>query len=149
MRLQNEIGVQSEVAQSGHELLPIRVLVVEDNKVNQLVAVRMLRKFGCTVETASDGIEALNELSKQSFDIVLMDCQMPRMDGYEATRIIRLEEKTSKKHQWITAMTANAMVGDDFKCYEAGMDDYLAKPVTFADLKSALLRGISVGLEAA
>jgi CheY-like chemotaxis protein len=104
------------------------VLVVEDNPVNQRVTVGMLRKFGCCSEVAVNGAEALAALARRSFDVVLMDCQMPVMDGYAATRAIRAREN-GIHHQPIVAMTANALGGDRQRCLDAGMDDYLAKPV--------------------
>lgn len=109
------------------------VLVVEDNIINQKFAVRMLEKFGCRVAVAQNGKEALSMLEKQSYSLVFMDCQMPEMDGFEATQLIRIQEKEAGQlvdKNVIIAMTANAMQGDRERCLAAGMDDYIAKPVT-------------------
>ncbi len=115
-----------------------RILLVEDNVVNQRVAAAMLARGGLRCEIASSGIEALEALSKQTFDLILMDCQMPEMDGYEATRRIRQQELKSGAHVPIIAMTANAMEGDRERCLEAGMDDYLTKPVNPDNLLTLL-----------
>jgi signal transduction histidine kinase/DNA-binding response OmpR family regulator len=107
-----------------------RVLLVEDNPVNLGVVQKALSKIGLKCETASDGHEALAQFNRQRFDLIFMDCQMPGMDGYEATRQIRLQEAADGSIPTaIVAMTANAMAGDREKCIAAGMDDYLAKPV--------------------
>ena len=105
-----------------------RILVVEDNVVNQKMAVRMLEKMGCSVDVAGNGLEAVRMVEQLSYDLVFMDCQMPEMDGYEATAEIRRRQGSSK-HTPIVAMTANAMQGDRERCIDAGMDDYVAKPV--------------------
>ena len=107
----------------------LNVLLVEDNVINQRITQHMLARRGHTTTIAVDGIEALRKLEVQAFDMVLMDCQMPRMDGFEATRRIRESERGSDRHLPILAMTANAMEGDRELCLKAGMDDYLAKPV--------------------
>ena len=109
----------------------IKILVVEDNPVNQLVAVRILEKLGYKADVAGNGVEALESLSGIAYDIVFMDCQMPVMDGYDASRAIR-SGKGSILNRKVTiiAMTANALKGDKEKCIEAGMDDYISKPVT-------------------
>lgn len=104
-----------------------KVLLVEDNEINQELAVDLLNNIGVTVETASDGKAALDLLGKENFDAVLMDCQMPVMDGYEATRQIRKQEKF--KNLPVIAMTANAMKGDKEKTLSAGMNDHIAKPI--------------------
>lgn len=104
------------------------VLVVEDNEINQMVAMGMLESLGFEVTTAENGKLALDALEENSFDLILMDCQMPEMDGYEATRRIRKSSNASVANIPIIALTANAMSGDAEKCFEAGMDDYLAKP---------------------
>ena len=105
-----------------------RVLLVEDNPVNQDVAMGMLEQLGCEVELATDGAEAVSKGAEEKYDIVLMDCQMPMMDGYEATRLIKSGESINAPTP-IVALTANAMDGDREKCLMAGMDDYLSKPV--------------------
>ena len=114
-----------------------RVLLVEDNGINQRIGAALLARGGYECELASNGAEALGALARGPFDAILMDCQMPVMDGYEATRRIRAME-TGGARVPIIAMTANAMEGDREKCLEAGMDDYLAKPVTGKSLHSKL-----------
>jgi signal transduction histidine kinase/ActR/RegA family two-component response regulator len=107
----------------------LRVLLVEDNAINQRIAERMLTKRGHAVTAAFDGAEAVRLAAAEEFDVILMDCQMPVMDGFEATRRIRASEQESDRHVPILAMTANAMAGDREQCLAAGMDDYLPKPV--------------------
>ncbi|MEY2470099.1 MAG: hypothetical protein QOF21_2797, partial [Actinomycetota bacterium] len=113
-----------------------RVLVVEDNAVNRKVAVGMLENLGYTASIAVDGVEAVEAFAADSFDVVLMDCQMPRMDGYDATRAIRALEVD--RHTPIVALTASAMASDRDLCLAAGMDDYLAKPVNKETLAAVL-----------
>jgi signal transduction histidine kinase/CheY-like chemotaxis protein/HPt (histidine-containing phosphotransfer) domain-containing protein len=115
------------------------VLLVEDNPVNRTVAMRVVSLIGLSVESAEHGKEALDKLSYGKFDLVLMDCQMPVMDGYTATRTRRtLEEERKLPHIPIIAMTANAMVGDREKCLASGMDDYLTKPLNRGLLEQTL-----------
>jgi signal transduction histidine kinase/ActR/RegA family two-component response regulator len=109
--------------------LPITVLLVEDNPINQKLAIRLLQKRGCNVVLAGNGREAVETSGKQSFDLILMDVQMPEMGGFEATRLIRTRELTSGRHTPIVAMTACVIKGDREKCLEAGMDAYVAKPI--------------------
>ncbi|MEO0325876.1 MAG: ATP-binding protein [Myxococcota bacterium] len=124
------------------------VLVVEDNKVNQLVARRLLERLGCTVTVANDGVEGVEAALGKRYDAVFMDCQMPRMDGLEATRTIRRsEQEESRAPMRIIALTANAMPEDVERCHAAGMDDYLAKPVTLDALRAKL--GSQADLDAA
>lgn len=118
-----------------------RVLVVEDNPVNQLVCQAMLARFGLVVEIANNGIEGLQALDRNRFDLVLMDCQMPQMDGYETTRQIRAnEQKQGLDRLPVIALTAHALSGDREKCLEAGMDDFLGKPFQVSDLEMMLER---------
>jgi CheY-like chemotaxis protein len=119
---------------------PLRILVAEDNRINQMVIVRMLEKDGHRVDVVGNGREALAALEGASYDLVLMDCQMPEMDGFEATSAIRATERPSGAHVTIVALTANAMEGDRERCLAAGMDDYLAKPITRHALVAVLGR---------
>jgi CheY-like chemotaxis protein/HPt (histidine-containing phosphotransfer) domain-containing protein len=117
---------------------PIRVLVVEDNIVNQKVAVRMLEKFGCRVDVAANGKEAVDAVADGAYHLCLMDCQMPEMDGFAATAVIREREVQTGKHLAIIAITANAMPGDRERCLAAGMDAYLSKPMKETELATML-----------
>jgi CheY-like chemotaxis protein/anti-sigma regulatory factor (Ser/Thr protein kinase) len=116
-----------------------RVLVAEDNTVNQRVAVRQLQKLGFSADVAGDGLEAVEAIERIPYDLVLMDCQMPELDGFAATAEIRRREKHGR-HVPIVAMTANALEGDRERCIAAGMDDYLPKPVREAELESVMRR---------
>jgi signal transduction histidine kinase/CheY-like chemotaxis protein/HPt (histidine-containing phosphotransfer) domain-containing protein len=127
--------------------LHVNVLVVEDNPVNQQVATGMLGKLGCHVEVARSGVEALTRLSAQPYDLVFMDCEMPDMDGYEATAEIRRRE-AGARHIPIVAMTAHAMEGDRERCLAVGMDDYVSKPLQAAALEATVRRWAPAGGEA-
>jgi CheY-like chemotaxis protein len=118
-----------------------RVLLVEDNFVNQRVAVYMLTKLGHPVDVAKHGREAIDVLSNARYDLVLMDCQMPEMDGYEATRMIRDPTSSVLEHDVpVVAMTANAFPEDRARALGAGMDDFLAKPVDRGILEAVLAK---------
>ena len=119
-------------------MLPCRVLLAEDNTVNQMLAVRILEKHGYWVEVVGDGRQAIETLQSQVFDMVLMDVQMPVMDGLKATAMIRREEADTGEHIPIIAMTAHAMKGDREKCLDAGMDGYVSKPIEAKKLLDAL-----------
>ena len=120
------------------------MLIVEDNIINQKVAARMLANLGIRADMAGNGREALDRLETLSYDLILMDCQMPDMDGYEATREIRRRESGSE-HTVIIALTADAMAGSREGCLEAGMDDYLNKPLRFEDLSETLSKWVLKG----
>ena len=116
-----------------------RILVVDDNSINLKVALKMLNVYGLSTGTATNGQEALKMLSTKPFDLVLMDIQMPVMDGYEATARIRDPQSSVRAHDIpIIAMTANAMKGDREKCLRAGMEDYISKPINPEELQSLL-----------
>ncbi len=122
----------------------IRILVVEDNLINQMVAVKILEMGGIETDTAANGHEALQKLEISSYDLVLMDIQMPVMDGYEATARIRKSRGSISAHNIpIIAMTANAMKGDQEKCLQAGMDDYISKPVDALKLQAKINKWLS------
>ena len=125
---------------SGRTARPLRILLAEDNAINQRVATGLLVKHGHTVQPAHDGQQALDWLEKEPFDVVLMDIQMPVMDGFEATRRIRAIEAERGGHLPIIAMTAHAMSGDRERCLEQGMDDYVAKPIEASALFETIER---------
>lgn len=128
---------------SGH------VLLVEDNQMNQLVAQQMLHSFGLSITTARNGVEAVEASRRGTFDAVLMDCLMPDMDGFEATRRIRADEAAMPQRGRlpIIAMTANALASDRAHCLECGMDDYLAKPFKRRMLYSTLSHWLEQGMK--
>ncbi|MEO8945594.1 MAG: response regulator [Gemmatimonadaceae bacterium] len=115
-----------------------RVLVAEDNPVNQRVASHMLNKLGYRCDIASNGLEAVEMLAQLPYDLVLMDCQMPELDGYSATRAIRERENSGSRHTPIIAMTANAMREDRARCLDAGMDGFIPKPIALEELETAM-----------
>jgi two-component system sensor histidine kinase/response regulator len=119
---------------------PVRVLLAEDNIVNQRVAAGILRRKGHEVTIAGNGRDALTALEHGTFDIVLMDVQMPEMGGFEATALIRRQEAERGRHIPIVAMTAHAMKGDRERCLDAGMDDYLSKPLEASTLLAIIDR---------
>lgn len=123
--------------------LNLTVLVVEDNKVNQMVINGYLKKMGCIVATANNGQEGVDKVKDQQFDVILMDCQMPVMDGFEATQAIRTLAGKDAGTLPIIAVTANAMEGDRERCIAAGMNDYLSKPVDMHSLREAIERNMA------
>ncbi|MCP4355774.1 MAG: response regulator [Proteobacteria bacterium] len=106
----------------------IKVLVVEDIPLNRMIITKVLDKFGCSVDAASDGVEAIEKIKENEYDLIFMDCHMPNMDGFAATKIIRDMEESSRKHVIIVALTADAMAGDKERCIAAGMNDHIGKP---------------------
>ena len=144
-------GESEQAATTGHDTisqLKGRVLFVDDNEVNQHLGQAMLKKLGLQFETAKNGEQALQKKQTGDFDLILMDCQMPVMDGFEATRRIRQEETESACQRVpIIALTANAMAGDKERCLAAGMDDYLSKPYTLKDLFAVISNWISPGAD--
>jgi CheY-like chemotaxis protein len=116
------------------QLRSLHILVAEDNYVNQMLAVRLLQKRGHRVTVAGNGREALAALGQQTFDLVLMDIEMPEMNGFTATAVIREREKLAGGHLLIVAMTAHAMKDDKLRCLNAGMDGYISKPINVTEL---------------
>ena len=121
---------------------PLRILLAEDNVVNQKLAMRLLQQMGYRADLASNGIEAIESIERQPYDVVLMDVQMPEMDGLEASRRITQRWPNGQRPR-IVAMTANAMQGDREECLAAGMDDYVTKPIRVDALAQALLAATS------
>lgn len=144
-------GVQAEAVEEMPVASPATagdgglVLLAEDNQTNQILAETLLAQMGYRVHTVANGAEAVEALMRVSYDLVLMDCQMPVMDGFEATKEIRLREGSLGSHTPIVAMTANAMASDREKCLSAGMDDFISKPFKASDLKVVLARWIRGG----
>jgi CheY-like chemotaxis protein len=130
----------SAVTPAGVPQRRLRVLLAEDNVVNQKLATEFVKKLGHDVVVVKDGYEVLSATKRQSFDLILMDVQMPGMDGIEATAEIRRAERISGRHLPIVAITAHAMKGDKERCFQAGMDDYLSKPMRLGSLKTVLER---------
>ncbi len=140
---------EAEVSRRGSpaadiELAGRRVLVVDDNLVNQKVAVKLLERWGISADVAGNGKEAIEMIESTAYDVVFMDCQMPIMDGYEATRRIRVHPTAQVRESKIVAMTANAMTQDRKVCLEAGMDDYISKPISREALRECVARWCSV-----
>jgi PAS domain S-box-containing protein len=121
---------------AGDQVGPLRVLVADDNEINQVVACKFLQKLGCQVEVARTGREAVEAITRTVYDVVLMDCEMPDMDGYEATREIRLREDGTPSHLPIMALTGHTSAEEAQKCLQAGMDRILTKPVTLTALRT-------------
>jgi CheY-like chemotaxis protein len=116
---------------------PLHILLAEDNPVNQKLAIRLLAQMGYTADVANNGLEAIAALDGSPYDVILMDVQMPELDGLEATRRIRAA-RAADDGPWIVAMTANALAGDRELCLAAGMNDYVSKPIRPAALAAAL-----------
>tara|TARA_R110002110_G_scaffold414147_2_gene643394 strand:+ start:118388 stop:123502 length:5115 start_codon:yes stop_codon:yes gene_type:complete len=148
-RQQNDANKAKEAKKVQSKVQPMRILLVEDNAVNQMLASAILKKGGHKVEVAADGVEAVDAVRSRPFDAVLMDIQMPEMDGLEATRRIRSLDDPEQSNIYIIAMTANALMGDREKCISAGMNDYLPKPIDQKKLLSALAKASSIALPAA
>ena len=127
----------------------LRILLAEDNRVNQIVATRMAEKMGHSVVVAGNGQIALTLLATQPFDLVLMDVQMPEMDGLTAVGKIRESEQSTSFHLPVIAMTAHAMKGDRERCIAAGMDGYVSKPISGQVLEEAIASAMGEGDEAA
>lgn len=113
---------------------PLRILVAEDNRVNQLVAQGLLTRLGHHVRVVANGHEAVEAIRREDFDVVFMDVHMPEMDGFQATGAIRADERETGRHLRIIAMTASAMTGDRERCIASGMDGYLSKPIKSGEL---------------
>jgi CheY-like chemotaxis protein len=124
----------------------LRILLAEDSSTNQRLAVGLLSKLGHATTVANNGQEAVAALEREPFDLVLMDVQMPEMDGYQATAVIRTRETGKHKHTPIVAMTAHAMKGDREECLAAGMDGYISKPIRMAELEQVI--GEAMGVKA-
>jgi len=139
-RIDRPAGAGSDASQASGPDLGLHVLVAEDNIVNQKVATHMLERWGCRVDVVGDGRQALEAVARVAYDLVLMDVQMPEMDGFDATAAIRRREAPTGRHTPIIAMTAYVMEGDRDRCVEAGMDDYVAKPITALALLQAVSR---------
>ena len=131
-------AVNLPIASLADRTTPLRILVVDDNEINQVVACKFLQKLGCQVEVARNGREAVDSIAHATYDAVLMDCEMPEMDGYEATREIRRQEHTTSRHLPIIALTGHASPEDEQKCRRAGMDDVVTKPMTLPTLRGKL-----------
>jgi CheY-like chemotaxis protein len=134
-RLKKEIVTRHTLAEDRKQ--QIHILLAEDNVINQKVALNMLDKFGYNAQAVSDGKEVLKSLTLRHYDLILMDIQMPKMDGFETTRAIRNSQTAYSKIP-IIALTADAMKGDDERCFNVGMDDYISKPIDPAVLKEKI-----------
>jgi CheY-like chemotaxis protein len=136
-------GVSREFDPEMGKRLPLRILLAEDNPVNQKLALRLLQRLGYRADVAGNGLEAIEALRRQQYDVVLMDVQMPEMDGLEATRAIHREWPAAQRPR-IIALTANVMKEDQEACFAAGMDDYLGKPIRVEELMAALSRSQAI-----
>ena len=133
-------AVKPSIASMADRTTPFRILVVDDNEINQVVACKFLQKLGCQVEVARNGREAVDSIAHATYDAVLMDCEMPEMNGYEATHEIRRQEQNTTTHLPIIALTGHASSEDEQKCREAGMDDVVTKPITLPTLRAKIER---------
>ncbi len=133
-------AVTPPLASMADRATPPKILVVDDNEINQVVACKFLQKLGCHAEVARNGREALDSIAKVVYDAVLMDCEMPEMNGYEATQEIRRQEQSTTNHLPIIALTGHASSEDEQKCREAGMDDVVTKPITLPTLRAKMER---------
>jgi len=138
LREASTLSVGTDQSAFSEQGIPKRVLVADDNEINQVVACKFLQKLGCQVEVARTGREAVEAITRTAYDIVLMDCEMPEMDGYEATREIRRREEGALNHLPIMALTGHASDEDAQKCRQAGMDNVLTKPLTLPALRAGL-----------
>jgi CheY-like chemotaxis protein len=144
VRLAGPVRLPVENAATANAVLPQsrreRVLLAEDNPVNQRVALSMLGHLGFKADLAANGLEVLAAVARQPYDVILLDLQMPHMDGLETVRRLRRDPAGESGRPWVIALTANAMQGDREVCLAAGMDDYLSKPVKLTELAAALAR---------
>ena len=139
-RMTSAEPMKASVASMVNRTTPFRILVVDDNETNQVVACKFLQKLGCQVEVARNGREAVDSIARATYDAVLMDCEMPVMNGYEATQEIRRQEQITTRHLHIIALTGHASSEDEQKCRQAGMDDVVTKPITLPTLRATLER---------
>jgi CheY-like chemotaxis protein len=145
-RIEPEDGtIETKLDPQMAENLPLRILLVEDNAVNQKLALRLLEQMGYRADLAGNGLEAIQAVGRQKYDVVLMDVQMPEMDGLEASRRICARWPRGERPH-IVAMTANAMQGDRERCLAAGMDDYVSKPIRVNELVTALGKAKPLGI---
>ena len=150
--VEQQAKTSSGIGDRQFDLLPngqkINILVAEDNKVNQIVVVEMLKQANLAIDVAQDGLEAFECFTSGHYDLVLMDCQMPQADGYEATEMIREWEMQNEKSRTpVIALTANAISGDAQKCFDAGMDAYCSKPINPTVLFQTMERLLGIGKE--
>ncbi|MGC2661855.1 MAG: response regulator [Bryobacteraceae bacterium] len=138
--LTNPSNQSAEVGSSADDATPFRILMAEDNAINQRVGKLILQRAGFFIDLVSDGNEAFEAHRSQPYDLILMDCQMPTMDGFEATRLIR---QLGQRQPVIIAVTANALVGERERCISAGMDDYLSKPFQAEHLVAMVKKWVS------
>jgi len=130
----------TELPEHENKLANIKILLADDNEMNREVTIAMLEILGCEVDAAVNGEDAVQKSQKNSYDIVLMDCQMPLKDGFEATRDIRRLEQDVGRRQVIIALTANALSGDKENCLNAGMDDFITKPFSYEQIEALLMK---------